>query len=328
MGGQATKNFNTQRITNEEMEQVKSWLLNHTQQFAGHEFYIPISFPEKQDHGDIDLLTTLDNNELLASLRQNGLEVHPDFLKIHGEQKISNKGAVSLPVKISSVSNKWFQLDFIFVHKEYAKNAYYFYSYNCFNILLSKLFNAKGLKLGFQGLWWQLPSDHVLVKNLGKERARVYLTNDYFIALNMLGISDLNENNFETKFKTEQEAFDWLLNCPAFNHEVFNPVKQNSSQKRIKKKRAFVREFEKIILENGYTFSEQAPDFPTLSFNDATKLHKQASELGSKTPSVLSQAKHLHTSMTMKLVHQHEKREKAKKSLEKSEDEQNTLELK
>lgn len=76
MGGNATKVYNTKRISKEENEKIILFLndfFNQNKNISSRKelFGFPLSYSDKESFGDIDLLTTMDLIDLINELGKN-----------------------------------------------------------------------------------------------------------------------------------------------------------------------------------------------------------------------------------------------------------------
>lgn len=273
MGGNATLEYKTKRITKEENEKIINFLLENLNKdkdlsFKDELFGIPLSYSEKESFGDVDLLTTMNLVELLNKLSKNSnIIIEPKYLT----KKSDNNGfrinsqIESIPVKIKTndFETDFFQLDLILTTKENFDNHLRYLSFNDLGQLIGRVAYSQGLRFGDSGLYYNFPFEHKFTEILGK--TKLFISNDYFKILKMLGFENLPNKDepeeikkFNEQFKNKINIFNFIISNKNFDAEAFSVSTKNSKTKSRDKKRNNIKEFLNFLIEKGYLTKEQA----------------------------------------------------------------------
>lgn len=273
MGGNATLEYKTKRITKEENEKIINFLLenlnkNKDLSFKDELFGIPLAYSEKESFGDVDLLTTMNLVELLNKLSKNSnIIIEQKYLT----KKSDNNGfrinsqIESIPVKIKTndFETDFFQLDLILTTKENFDNHLRYLSFNDLGQLIGRVAYSQGLRFGDSGLYYNFPFEHKFTEILGK--TKLFISNDYFKILKMLGFENLPNKDepeeikkFNEQFKNKINIFNFIISNKNFDAEAFSVSTKNSKTKSRDKKRNNIKEFLNFLIEKGYLTKEQA----------------------------------------------------------------------
>lgn len=273
MGGNATLEYKTKRITKEENEKIINFLLENLNKdkdlsFKDELFGIPLAYSEKESFGDVDLLTTMNLVELLNKLSKNSnIIIEQKYLT----KKSDNNGfrinsqIESIPVKIKTndFETDFFQLDLILTTKENFDNHLRYLSFNDLGQLIGRVAYSQGLRFGDSGLYYNFPFEHKFTEILGK--TKLFISNDYFKILKMLGFENLPNKDepeeikkFNEQFKNKINIFNFIISNKNFDAEAFSVSTKNSKTKSRDKKRNNIKEFLNFLIEKGYLTKEQA----------------------------------------------------------------------
>lgn len=273
MGGNATLEYKTKRITKEENEKIINFLLENLNKdkdlsFKDELFGIPLAYSEKESFGDVDLLTTMNLVELLNKLSKNSnIIIEQKYLT----KKSDNNGfrinsqIESIPVKIKTndFETDFFQLDLILTTKENFDNHLRYLSFNDLGQLIGRVAYSQGLRFGDSGLYYNFPFEHKFTEILGK--TKLFISNDYFKILKMLGFENLPNKDkpeeikrFNEQFKNKIDIFNFIISNKNFDAEAFSVSTKNSKTKSRDKKRSNIKEFLNFLIEKGYLTKKQA----------------------------------------------------------------------
>lgn len=282
MGGNATLEYKTKRITKEENEKIINFLLENLNKdkdlsFKDELFGIPLAYSEKESFGDVDLLTTMNLVELLNKLSKNSnIIIEQKYLT----KKSDNNGfrinsqIESIPVKIKTndFETDFFQLDLILSTKENFDNHLRYLSFNDLGALIGRIAYSQGLRFGESGLYYNFPFEHKFTEILGK--TKLFISNDYFKILSMLGFENLPNKEdvkgiekFNEQFKNKIDIFNFIISNKNFEAEAFSVSTKNSKTKSRDRKRSTIKGFLDFLIEKGYLTKEQV-------FGDTEKVEK------------------------------------------------------
>ena len=239
MGGNAMKQYNVERLTKEQYDEVLSAL---TITLPYKTVAIP-SYRLKDSFGDCDLLTTSTDEAFEKNLSK-------DFILL-GKKK--NGSVTSYALKYGSFPP--FQFDLIKAKEESFKFNYNYLSYNDLGNLIGRVAAAFGFKFAHNGLYLLAWYDHK-----GEERSVVRVkeeakTNDHaehrmeklFIsnfdeALEFLGFDSLR---FAQGFDTVDDILDFVASSKYFCKDFFLFENRNHDQrKRDVKRPTYLRALE------------------------------------------------------------------------------------
>lgn len=282
MGGNATLEYKTKRITKEENEKIINFLLENLNKdkdlsFKDELFGIPLAYSEKESFGDIDLLTTMNLVELLNKISKNSnILIEPKYLAKkrdkNGFRINSQMESIPIKIKTNEFETDFFQLDLILSTKENFDNHLRYLSFNDLGALIGRIAYSQGLRFGESGLYYNFPFEHKFTEILGK--TKLFISNDYFKILSMLGFENLPNKEdvkgiekFNEQFKNKIDIFNFIISNKNFNAEAFSVSTKNSKTKSRDRKRSTVKGFLDFLIEKGYLTKEQA-------FGDTEKVEK------------------------------------------------------
>ena len=273
MGGNATLEYKTKRITKEENEKIINFLLENLNKdkdlsFKDELFGIPLAYSEKESFGDIDLLTTMNLVELLNKISKNSnILIEPKYLAKkrdkNGFRINSQMESIPIKIKTNEFETDFFQLDLILSTKENFDNHLRYLSFNDLGALIGRIAYSQGLRFGDSGLYYNFPFEHKFTEILGK--TKLFISNDYFKILKMLGFENLPNKDepeeikkFNEQFKNKINIFNFIISNKNFDAEAFSVSTKNSKTKSRDKKRNNIKEFLNFLIEKGYLTKEQA----------------------------------------------------------------------
>lgn len=256
MGGQATKEFGTQRIDKKSFLRVLELLseaLYGNTDWRGSDG-TPISYirwiDEKQTFGDCDLLSTYQHVKFEEALKQY------DKIKIIG---VKNNGTVcSYAMRFMISKDKWseaFQVDHIKVSPKDFDFALNYYAYNDLGNLIGRIASAFGLKFGHDGLfikaWFKADGESSNVVSLKSEydedkaengtatfKLERLITQDFDKALAILGF---NPERYKEGFADFNELFEYVAGSAFFNKDYYSLENRNHDQRVRDRKRPTYR---------------------------------------------------------------------------------------
>ena len=273
MGGNATLEYKTKRITKEENEKIINFLLENLNKdkdlsFKDELFGIPLAYSEKESFGDIDLLTTMNLVELLNKISKNSnILIEPKYLAKkrdkNGFRINSQMESIPIKIKTNEFETDFFQLDLILSTKENFDNHLRYLSFNDLGALIGRIAYSQGLRFGESGLYYNFPFEHKFTEILGK--TKLFISNDYFKILSMLGFENLPNKEdvkgiekFNEQFKNKIDIFNFIISNKNFYAEAFSVSTKNSKTKSRDKKRSTTKEFLDFLIEKRYLTKEQA----------------------------------------------------------------------
>lgn len=249
MGGNALKKINTKRCTTEELFKNQKEIIDKLKQnipgikASGVNFY-----SDKDSHGDIDIIISLDSLDFITINNQFGEPIKAWYTLI---DKIftPNDGRFGYNKKEESKNSIYsfdynnIQIDLIKVAEtdfDFAKN---YYSYNDMMGLISNVYHGLGFKFGFDGLKiMQTYSD-------AKDKP-IYLTKNIKEALEFGGY---DYNRFLKGFKNKEEGFDYVKSSKYFSPYFYHKdQRKNRDSYRRDKKREMMNLFLKELEKNNY----------------------------------------------------------------------------
>lgn len=267
MGGNATKQWNTERFTKTEYDAVCNYIAkimglnplykndeNEVDDYVsnqiltdshGNELYavIPCYF-EKDSFGDLDFLTTDNHVAVIEKLKK------ADDVEIVGKVKGGN--CTSYAIRFNSISSKAFQLDIIHVDESVFNFALHYFSFNDLGNFIGRIASAARIKFGFDGMFRKIyfnnHGDMIPVYSLKEQQSQandnshstvvkkteVLLTCDFFIALDFLGF---NVERYKQGFATLDEIFEFVYQSKYFKESYFSLDNRPADMRARDKKR-------------------------------------------------------------------------------------------
>lgn len=258
MGGNATKHLGTQRVNKHQFEQCCNMLNTMLQQYIVEQnlqtkerFCVIESYHDKQDFGDIDLLSTIDRQifEKLVEKTEN--------INIVAK---AEQFSYAIEFKLASDELVFVQVDYIKSNLEdfdFSKN---FFAFNDLGNLIGRIAAQAGFSFGFDGLKRKiyvdnrgdiindLYSNEISVTSL-VENARLFkneldraiqkttivVTKDFDKALKFLGF---DVERFKQGFNNMNEVFEFVVSSTFFNKDAFLFENRNHKAHARDKKRS------------------------------------------------------------------------------------------
>ena len=270
MGGNATKQWNTERFTKEEYNAVCQYIaqiMDLTPLFKKDEMddyvanqtltelnssyisednklyaFIPCYF-EKDSFGDLDFLTTNNHVVIIEKLQK------ADDVEIIGKVKSGN--CTSYAIRFKSISHKAFQLDIIHVDTSVFHFALHYFSFNDLGNFIGRIASAARIKFGFDGMFRKVylnnHGDIIPVYSLKEQqpndnshstvvkKTEVLLTCNFFTALDFLGF---DVERYKQGFVTLDEIFEFIYQSKFFKESYFSLDNRPADMRARDKKRA------------------------------------------------------------------------------------------
>ena len=282
MGGNATKHFGTQRVNKQQFEQCCNMLNNMLQQYVieqnlqtKEKFCVIESYHDKQDFGDIDLLSTIDRQifEKLVEKKENiNIIGKAEQFSYAIEFKINDDVDIT---KSKSTKSILVQVDYIKSNIddfEFSKN---FFAFNDLGNLIGRIAAQAGFSFGFDGLKRKIYVDNrgdiindlyekvimhtsttqqfvnddeipvtSLVENArlfkneldrAIQKTTIVVTKDFDKALKFLGF---DVERFKQGFNNMNEVFEFVVSSTFFNKDAFLFENRNHKARARDKKRS------------------------------------------------------------------------------------------
>lgn len=270
MGGNATKQWNTERFSKQEYQDVCNYIakiLNLSPLFSSNEeskdyaddyvlrqtlsdengdelyAFIPCYF-EKDSFGDLDLLTTNNHVAVIAMLKK------ADDVEVVGKVKGGN--CTSYAIRFKSISPKAFQLDIIHTDVVFFDFALHYFAFNDLGNFIGRIASAAQLKFGFDGLYRKVHFNKdmnvIPVYSLKEQKEKfgdlssnvvkktdVVLTEDFLEALEFLGF---DVERYKKGFATLEEIFEFVWQSKYFQQSYFLLENRPADVRARDKKRA------------------------------------------------------------------------------------------
>lgn len=263
MGGNALKNSNTKRLALDEFLLTQENIIKVLkEQFPTARIESIPSYSEKSSFGDLDLLISESAiKEYKNNNNDNTAEANPMKLLIaklfNSQEQVENGTALSFDYKLDPKDTHGFQVDLIYTDDELFDFTKNYFSYNDLGNLIGQIAKKMNLKLGHQGLCYQ-------VKNEDDCFATIQVSSDFYQSLEFLGLSS---KRYKQGFQNLNEIFEYVTTSKYFTPELYQF--ENSSYKdRVRYvKRSTQQSFSKYCLElqktekNFYQFPENKDTF-------------------------------------------------------------------
>lgn len=232
MGGNAVNHLgNVIRLKTKEFDELALDIVALLSTDNTHIYPIP-SYYSKEDHGDMDLLTT------------------SDFWKTNTRNSVKKKlGSVGFFQNgtVTSYAVPYgediFQVDIIHVPEEKFDFAYNYFSWNDAGNLLGRIAHYTGFKLGHLGLQYILRdpdnSDHVV--------SELTVTNDWNTALEFLCY---DAKKYRKGFNNLTDIFEFVINNKFAHRDIFLLENRNNVSRTRDRKRKTYMEFLKWLETN------------------------------------------------------------------------------
>lgn len=223
-GGLALKNTFTRRYQRDEydaLEQEVFAILSKTFK----RFDTPRYFESKESFGDMDVIVSMEGF--------NG-NVREYITNTFKPNEIFHNG------NSYSFDYKELQIDFITVAPENYDSNYHYFAFNDLGNFIGRIAQSVGFKYGQEGLWMnQFYNDQKI--------AKVMVSNDYPKIFEFLG---LDYDKWVEGFDSLEEIFEYVINSPYFDSEMFEMKNLNKINRDRNLKRKSYMSFLAYIAEN------------------------------------------------------------------------------
>lgn len=265
MGGNATKQFGSQRVNKEMYIKISSMLsdvlLWNTQweHTCLHNFKLyPIPYiANKESFGDMDIaVLTVKNINFCAKNVEAAINGYnfinsQKLVKMVGSVKNGNVISVAMQFFIDDAWTTPFQIDFIVFSDEKTYDfARHYFSYNDLGNLIGVVAKKYGLKFGFDGLFVQSYFDEkgrFSRKHRSQYKIEQKITSDFEKAFKMLGY---DVERFKQGFASTEEVIEYVASSPLFHPDMFKDSERTGeSLKRDRKRPTYMKAkeyFEKL----------------------------------------------------------------------------------
>ncbi|KAI9740450.1 MAG: hypothetical protein M1834_005030 [Cirrosporium novae-zelandiae] len=279
MGGSAFSDLNIPRIPSELYFQLKNRYLQVVREFY-KDADSPIEAPEKQDHGDIDLIVAKPNCQIpilkIAQLL--------DASRIMGQGQPTKNLAIPCP---ELGINKHVQLD---IH-ECKPGAF---TWEVFHLSHGDLWSILGPSIRAYGFVVTDTGLHVCINEIephNKKLSRVFLTNDPEAVLEFLGLDmeqyrDLWDG--QKPFPTIDAMFKFAVENRFFrsNHFIRENLRPHD-RKRLKQREIYRRFIEEWLPNHYMTGDEKWPPTQTIESHSSSGQEKHDVEIPKIAPTTI-----------------------------------------
>lgn len=225
MGGLALKNTFTRRYQRDEydvLEQEVFKILGKTFK----EFDTPRFFSSKESFGDMDLIVSMEGFDVK--------EVRKYIEDTFTPNEIFHNG------NAYSFDYKELQIDFICVEKEDYSSNYHYLAFNDLGNFIGRIAQSLGFKYGQEGFWFnQYYNDQKI--------AKVMISKNYPKIFEFLG---LDYNQWLRGFNSLEEIFEYIVQSPYFDSEMYEMKNLNKINRDRNMKRKSYISFLEYIAEN------------------------------------------------------------------------------
>jgi hypothetical protein len=224
MGGLALKNTFTRRYQRDEydaLEQEVFAILSKTFK----RFDTPRYFESKESFGDMDVIVSMEGF--------NG-NVREYITETFKPNEIFHNG------NSYSFDFKELQIDFITVAPENYDSNYHYFAFNDLGNFIGRIAQSLGFKYGQEGLWINQFYN-------GQKIAKVMVSKDYPKIFEFLG---LDYDTWVEGFDSLEEIFEYVINSPYFDSEMFEMKNLNKINRDRNMKRKSYISFLAYIAEN------------------------------------------------------------------------------
>ena len=224
MGGNALKNVQTVRLNKKDYFNLANRVLQKLRTKMPHvKFAIIPAYGDKEDYGDLDILT-------------NG------FVDMFIIQELFKPLEVATNGPVISFEVELFQVDLIHTKDEDFDVGLDYYSYNDLGNLIGRIAHKLGFKYGHDGLSYVVRSgDYVhSVIHLSKDRRQIF---------DFLGLPTAT---FDRGFNTLNQIFEFVCSSPYFNKNIYLLDNRNhTSRTRDRKRKTYMLFLEWLETKEG-----------------------------------------------------------------------------
>lgn len=250
MGGNATKQFGTERIDRKQYDQaIKQWLNAFSATRKESIKAIPC-YEHKSDFGDIDFIVLNPNAWNLDEEKENLKSLEKFNIAII--DGIKNGNVLSLAVKFNEIPDQpIIQIDLISAKNNYEfEFAYKYYSFNDLGSLIGKIAKHFDFKFGHDGFYvikYTNKKGKVCKKKSAVNKIEVPLNMSFEQTINFLGF---NAERYKRGFETTEEIFKFIRAGEYYHQDFYLLSELNSKERRRDEKRKNIVDAEKYFIEN------------------------------------------------------------------------------
>lgn len=193
-----------------------------------------LSYRDKEDFGDIDLL--IDSDRVSAEtwkLWVKSVGITELFTNGKKTNILFSEGPISFD-QVYSFSYKGVQVDCVFIEGRLFEAAYNYFAWNDLGNLLGKTVHKFGVKLGHKGLQYvyRPEEDHVF--------ETIEISTDWSEILPVFG---WDYKRYQKGFDSLEEIFEFVADSECFKHETYLLENLNATARIRDKKRKTYQEF-------------------------------------------------------------------------------------
>jgi len=301
MGGNATKDFGSQRVNREQYNQaVKQWL-NAFSKIRKQDIKEIPCFENKDDFGDIDFLVLNSSAWNLEEEKKSLKSLNEfDIKVING---VKNGDVLSLAVKFHKViDSPVIQVDLISAQNNTEfEFAYHYFAFNDLGALIGKVAKYFDFKFGHNGLFvvkYTNKKGKVCKKKKATNKIEVPLNMTFEQAINFLGF---DVERYKKGFSTTEEIFKFIQSGKYYHQDFYLLSELNSKERRRDEKRKNIVEAEAYFLAHKSDEAKSSIEekfIKNIPNSVKTKVHKALKEHKSK----IAISRRLNQSKLVKLV--------------------------
>jgi len=249
MGGNAIKTVPITRMDQSTYNSIETIILSVLKQYFTHCSSV-INRPEKEDHGDMDILYLGNDVDILDVIIKefNPIEYH------------KNGTIYSIAYKYCDV---YYQIDFILCTSiEQYNSSTFYYSYGDLGGILGRMTSYGGIKFGSDGLWLNYyPTGNPIENSM-----YIHLTYEPNLICKYL---NLDYNTYLKGFTKTIDIFDWICTSNYFYSNIFDYDTLNYDHKKRTVKRPMYQQFVEYIKKFNKPLEVQHNDYIKMMQEDA-----------------------------------------------------------
>lgn len=224
MGGNALAAQGAERVDKKTYNHLKMEILNRLYSITGYYGWVEIpSYSSKDTFGDLDILFTNRDKDTFDTV-----------LKLFGNPASFHN------TDVLSFLYKNLQVDLISMAPEDYHTAKIYYSYNDLGNLMGKIYHKFGLKYGHRGLVMQLRDED----NSSHKFSEIIISKNPDKIFRFIGLS---YSRFLQGFSTLTEIFQFVIDSPFFDPDIFSFENMNNAARVRDKKRSTYNAFLEYI---------------------------------------------------------------------------------
>ena len=231
MGGLALKNTFTRRYQREEydaLEQEVFGIIRKTFKRVDS----PRFFASKESFGDMDLIVSMEGFESVSV--DNSGYIRTYIEETFYPNEIFHNG------HCYSFDYKDLQIDFMVIQPEDYDSNYHYLAFNDLGNFIGRIAQSMGLKYGQEGLWYNHFQND---QKVGK----IMISKDYPRIFEFLG---LDYNKWITGFDSLEEIFEYIIQSPNFDSQMYEMSSLNKINRERNMKRKSYMSFLAYIENN------------------------------------------------------------------------------